>query len=150
MLFRSKDKSGFSLGISLSKPHALENGQLSWCCDMHEFYICTQDYQCWYVIENGDYEITEKDQSKWDVADFRFLEKNAKAKQLILNGLHRCDIDKVMHIKSAKDIWAALKVIHAGSIDQQNLIKHVLLKEFIGFEMTNQEDVSSYHSHFKA
>ena len=29
-----------------------------------------------------------------------------------------------MHIKSAKDIWAALKVIHAGSADQQNLIKH--------------------------
>ena len=78
------------------------------------------------------------------------LEKNAKAKQLILNGLNRCDINKVMHIKSAKDIWAALKVIHAGSIDQHNLIKHDLLKEFIGFQMTNQEDVSSYHLVFKS
>ena len=113
----NKDKSGFSLGISLTKPHTLENGQLAWWCDMHETYILTQDYQCWYVIENGDYEITEKDQSKWDVAEFRLLEKNAKAKPLILNGLHRCDIDKVMHIKSAKDIWAALKVIHAGSTE---------------------------------
>ena len=106
-------------------------------------YIRSIDYQCWHVIDNGHYEITEKDQSKWDVAEFKLLEKNAKAKQLILNGLNRCDIDKVMHIKSAKDIWVALKVIHAGSVDQQNLIKHDLLKEFIGFRMTNQEDVSS-------
>ena len=57
----NKDKYGFSLGISLTKPHALENGQLAWWCDMHETCIRTQDYQCWYVIENGDYEITEKD-----------------------------------------------------------------------------------------
>ena len=127
----------------------LENGQLAWWYEMHETYIRTQDYQCWFVIENGDYVITEKDQSKWDVAEFRLLEKNAKAKQLILNGLHRCEIDKVMHIKSAKDIWAALKVIHAGSIDQQKLIKHDLLKQFIGFQMTDKEDVSTYHSRFQ-
>ena len=76
----NKDKKGFSLGISLTKPHALESGQLAWWSDMHETYIRTQDYQCWYVIENKDYEITEKDQSKWDVAEFRLLEKNAKAK----------------------------------------------------------------------
>ena len=55
-----------------------------------------------------------------------------------------------MQIKSAKDIWAALKVIHVGSVDQQNLIKHELLKQLIGFKMTNQEDVSSYHSRFQS
>ena len=42
----NKDKKGFSLGISLTKPHALENGQLAWWSDMHETYIRTQDYQC--------------------------------------------------------------------------------------------------------
>ena len=40
-------------------------------------------------------------------------------------------------------------MIHAGSIDKQNLIKHDLIKELIGFQMTNQEDVYSYHSHFQ-
>ena len=48
---------------------------------MHEVYISTQDYQCWYIIENGDYEISEKDKTKWDEKEFKLLEKNAKAKQ---------------------------------------------------------------------
>ena len=142
-------KNEFALGISLTKPHMLENGQLAWWYEMQETHIRQQDYQCWHVIENGDYVITEKDKSKWDVAEYRLLEKNAKAKQLILNGLHRCDIDKVMHIKTAKEIWAALKVIHAGSIDQQKLIKHDLLKQFMDFTMIDNEDVSTYHSRFQ-
>ena len=49
---------GFSLGISLSKPHILKHGQLSWWEEMHETYIRTHDYKCWHIIENGDYEIT--------------------------------------------------------------------------------------------
>ena len=56
-----KEQPGFSLGISLSKPHIPWYGQLAWWLEMHEVYIRTQDYQCWYIIENGDYEISEKD-----------------------------------------------------------------------------------------
>ena len=50
-----------------------------------------------------------------------------------------------MHIKTEKEIWAALKVIHGGSIDQQKLIKHDLLKQFMDFKMSDNEDVSTYH-----
>lgn len=108
---------------------------------MHEVYIRIQDYQCWYIIENGDYEIYEKEKSKWAEKEFKLLEKNAKPKQLILNGLSRGDVDK--------EIWKAIQVIHAGSVDQQNLIRHDLLAEFVGFSMTYDEDISEYHSRFQ-
>ena len=68
----------FSLGISLSKPHILKYGQLAWQLEMHEIYIRTQDYQCWHVIDNGDYEISEKDKSKWDQDEFNFQRKMPK------------------------------------------------------------------------
>ena len=147
---KNKHTNGDSdLGRSLTKPHVLKYGQLAWWLETHEIYIRQQDFQCWYVIEHGDYIIAEKDHSKWDEKEFRLLEKNAKAKQLILNGLSRGDMDKVMHLKSAKDIWKEIQVIHAGSKDHQDLIKHDLLTEFIGFTMKPNESVSAYHSRFQ-
>ena len=101
------------------------------------------------MIEHGDYVISEKDHSKWDEKEFKILEKNAKSKQLILNGLTRGDMDKVMHLKSAKDIWKEIQVIHAGSEDHQELIRHDLLTEFVGFVMQPNESVSAYHSRFQ-
>ena len=68
-----KELTYFSIGISLSKPHVLKYGQLAWWLEMHAIYIRTQDYQCWFIIENGDYEITEKDQTKWDEKEFKLL-----------------------------------------------------------------------------
>ena len=76
----NREKNEFALAISLTKPRILENGQLAWWYEMHETHIRQQDYQCWYVIENGDYVITEEDQTKWDVAEFRLLEKKCKSK----------------------------------------------------------------------
>lgn len=40
-------------------------------------------------------------------------------------------------------------MIHAGSTDQQNIVKHNLLKHLHSFEMTKSEDVSQYHSRFQ-
>ena len=92
------------LGRSLAKQHVLKYDQLAWWLEVHEVYIRQQDFQRCYVIEHGDYVILEKDHSKSDEKEFKLLEKNAKAKKLILNGLSRGDMDKVMHINSARDI----------------------------------------------
>ena len=50
----------------------------------------------------------------WKPEHYVSLEKNAKARQLILNGLVREDMDKVIGIPTAKGIWKALKEIHEG------------------------------------
>ena len=49
------------------------------------------------------------------------MEKNFKARQHIMNGLTRKDVDKVMSIATAKDMWAAIKAMHTGSEDMVNV-----------------------------
>ena len=46
---------------------------------------------------------------KYTSVEFGRLEKNHKAKQLILNGLTRLDVDKVMSIPTAKEVWEAIQ-----------------------------------------
>ena len=71
--------------------------------EIHSNYIRTQDYECWHIIQNGDYTITKEIAlDKYTSLDFCKLEKNHKAKQLILNRLTRQDVDKVMSIPMAK------------------------------------------------
>ena len=76
------------LGISLNKPHLLIEGELEWWLAMTRNYIQQTDYQCWLIIENGDEKVTAATpQSPWGPAEYAMMEKNAKARQLILNSL---------------------------------------------------------------
>ena len=70
-----------------------------------ESHIKTNDYQCWRIIENGDIpvDLTMKEVD-WKPEHYVSLEKNAKARQLILNGLGREDMDKVIGVPTAKGI----------------------------------------------
>ena len=108
----------FKLGISLSKPHLLLLGELPWWKDIHSNYIQTQDYECWHIIEHGDYVIgKEIDLKNYTSLEFGRLENNHKAKQLILNGLTRLDVDKVMSIPTTKEVWEAIQILHKVSKD---------------------------------
>src|ERR1044071_4774399 len=76
------------------------------------------------------------------------MEKNFKARQLIMNGLTRKDVDKVMSVTTAKDMWAAIKAMHTESEDMVNNKKFDLQREFHAFKMGEDETVSDYHSRF--
>lgn len=142
--------SNFNLGISLTKPHLLMQGELSWWINMHSNYIKTQDYECWHIIENGDHVISKEiPKDKYTAAEYGKLEKNFKAKQLILNGLTRNDVDKVMSISTAHEMWKAIQVMHKGSDDMKNNLKFELQRDFHSFKMSDKESVSDYHSRFQ-
>ena len=77
------------------------------------------------------------------------MEKNFKAQQLIMNGLTRKDVDKIMFVAMAKEMWAAIKAMHTGSEDMVNNRKFDLQREFHAFKMSEDETVSDYHSRFQ-
>ena len=89
------------------------------------------------------------DLDKYTSVEFGRLEKNHKAKQLILNGLTRLDVDKVMSIPTAKEVWEAIQVLHKGSKDDQMTLRFDLQREFHSFTMKNGETIGSYHSRFQ-
>ena len=76
------------------------------------------------------------------------MEKNAKARQLILCGLTRTDIDKVISIPTAKEMSAAIITIHRGSEDMRGHRKFILLREFHVFKMLPGESVLDCQSRF--
>ena len=143
------NSSNFTLGISLNKPHVLLPGELDWWINMQSNYIKTQDYECWKIIEFGDKKVDPKiEKTKWGPKEFAAMEKNFKARQLIMNGLTRKDVDKVMSVATAKDMWAAIKAMHTGSENMVNNRKFDLQREFNAFKMGEDETVSDYHSRF--
>ena len=77
------------------------------------------------------------------------MEKNSKARQYILNGLGREDMDKVIHIDNAKDMWAALKAMHEGSDELKAARKFQLQTEYHSFSMGEKESISEYYARFQ-
>ena len=62
--------------------------------------------------------------------------------------LTRTDIDKVINIPTAKEMWAAIITIHRGSEDMREHRKFILLHEFHAFKMLPGESVSDCQSRF--
>ena len=90
----------FSLGISINKPYLRKAGEEEWWEKTMESYISTNDYQCWRVILNGDGVVDlKKPEADWTLADNTTIKKNAKARQYLLNGLGRENMEKVLHIE---------------------------------------------------
>jgi len=140
----------FSLGISINKPHLRKAGEEEWWEKTMESYISTNDYQCWRVILNGNGVVDlNKPEADWTPADYTTMEKNAKARQYILNGLGREDMDKVLHIDNAKGMWNALKEMHEGSDELKASRKFQLQGEYHSFKMNDNESVSEYYSRFQ-
>ena len=108
-----------------------------------ESHIKTNDYQFWRIIENGDIPVDlNMKEVDWKPEHYVSLEKNAKARQLILNGLGREDMDKVIGIPTAKGIWKALKEMHEGSKELQESRKFALQVEYHRFYMEKTETIS--------
>ena len=84
----------------------------------------------------------------WQPEHYAMMENNAKARQLNIVGLTRTDIDKVISIKTAKEIWAAVITNHRGSDDMKDHRKYLHLHEFHAFKMNVGENVSDCQSRF--
>ena len=140
----------FSLGNSINKPHLRKAGEEEWWEKTMESYISTNDYQCWRVILNGNGVVDlKKPEVDWTPADYTIMEKNAKARQYLLNGLGREDMDKILHIDNARDMWNALKEMHEGSDELKASRKFQLQGEYHSFKMNDNESVSEYYSRFQ-
>ena len=101
-------------------------------------------------MKHGDYVIDPKLELKnYTGLEFGRLEKNHKAKQLILNGLTRQDVEKVMSISTTKEVWEAIQTMHKGSEDDRDNLMFDLECEFHAFKLKAGESVSSYHSFFQ-
>ena len=80
-----------------------------------ESYIMVNDYPSWQIIENGDIEIKLASGSIPSDDDTKKIEKNNKAKSLLLTTIAPFEFYLISSCKTAKQIWDKLCETYEGS-----------------------------------
>jgi len=122
-----------------------------------ENYIHTGDYELWMLIVKGPYILMKvttegktvpKEPKEINSADFRKMEKNAKAKKLLYFGLGPGECTHVSECESAKEIWNALQVAHEGTNHVKQSRIELLVRKYELFKMSNKETVMDMYTRF--
>ena len=117
------DNSRIEQGISSNKPPLLRPGQYEWWAAKMSDWVQAVDAQAWIIIQNGDVDLPKaadgkaKESKDYGEAEFKILEKNAKAKQLLTNALSSEDSTRLANFPTAKQRWDALKELNEGTDD---------------------------------
>ena len=108
-------------------------------------YIMAQSYAIWekvakpYVLLADD-AITP--------ANLVHVENNYKARNFIIQGLQRSDVDRVSHLASAHEVWNALCSYHEGSNSVKEVRQDMYKKEYMRFEMKTGESLDEFFARF--
>ena len=96
--------------------------------------------EVWAAVELG-YAPKESDSKKDAKLDFV---ANAKAMNALLSGLCEAKFIKVMHNKTAKEIWDTLENIHEGDKKVKIAKLQVYRAQFENVKMNDDEDIASF------
>jgi len=122
-----------------------------------ENYIQAEDYKLWMLIKNGPLIPTKvnKDGTKihkkpeeFNAEDYKMIEKNAKAKKLLYFGLGSDEYTHISECESAKDIWDALQMAHAGTNQVKQSRIELLMRKYELFEMGDRETIMEMYVRF--
>ncbi|XP_070005410.1 uncharacterized protein [Nicotiana sylvestris] len=91
---------------------------------MHDF-IMAEDYELWDVICDGPFVPVkvldefpfskDKTSKEYTEADKKAMEKNFRAKKILVYGLGPKEYNKISTYDTAKEIWEALQTAHEGT-----------------------------------
>ncbi len=80
-------------------------------------YIMAKDYGVWQKVAQP-YVISEQIDTIALKTEFN---NNCKARNILLSGISRSAFDRVSHLKTANEIWNALKKFHQGTTNIKEL-----------------------------
>ena len=107
-------------------------------------------YELWMIIKNGpliptktieDGSMVPKKHEEFNSGDFKMMEKNARAKNLLYFGLGPDEYTRISECNSAKEIWDALQVAHEGTNQVKQSRIELLMRKYELFEMGDKETV---------
>ena len=71
-------------------------------------FLCAIDEMVWDSVENGNVRPTTA-KSKWDKAALALANSNSKAINAIFCGVSTDEFHRILHVKTAKEVWTILK-----------------------------------------
>ncbi|XP_070045573.1 uncharacterized protein [Nicotiana tomentosiformis] len=122
-----------------------------------EYFLIAEDYELWTIVNQGPLILTKqnaqsetvpKDPSEFVAADFRMMEKNTKAKKILICGLSPDEYNRISVCSNAKQIWDALQTAHEGTNQVKISRIELLMRNYELFSMKESEPIQNMITRF--
>ncbi|XP_070034819.1 uncharacterized protein [Nicotiana tomentosiformis] len=148
----------FEEGQSTYRPPRFNGQYYGWRkTRMHDF-IMAEDSELWDVICNGLFvpmkTVDEgtatvlKTRKEYNDADIKAIEKNFRAKKILVCGIRPDEYNRISACQSAKEIWEALQTAHEGTTQVKQSKIDMLTNEYELFRMKDDESIQDMHTRF--
>ncbi|XP_075083276.1 uncharacterized protein LOC142167024 [Nicotiana tabacum] len=148
----------FKEGQSIYRPPRFSGQYYGWWkTRMHDF-IMVEDSELWDVICDGPFVPTKtsgdpsvtvpKTIKEFNDVDRKAIEKNFRAKKILVCGIGPDEYERISACQSAKEIWEALQTAHEGTTQVKQSKIDMLTIEYELFRMKDDESIQDMHTRF--
>ncbi|XP_070057818.1 uncharacterized protein [Nicotiana tomentosiformis] len=97
----------------------------------------------------GDPAVTApKTRKEFNDVDHKSIEKNFRAKKILVCGIGPDKYNRISACQSTKEIWEALQIAHEGTIQVKQSKIDMLTTEYELFRMKDDESIQDMHTRF--
>ncbi|XP_070050225.1 uncharacterized protein [Nicotiana tomentosiformis] len=124
---------------------------------MHDF-IMAEDSELWDVLCDGPFIPTKtsgdpvvtvpKTRKEFNDVYRKAIEKNFRAKKILVCGIGPDEYNRISACQSAKEIWEALQTSHKGITQVKQSKTDMLTTEYELFKMKDDESIQDMHTRF--
>ncbi|XP_075083387.1 uncharacterized protein LOC142167129 [Nicotiana tabacum] len=117
-----------------------------------------EDLELWDVICDGPFVPTKnlgypavsirKTRKEFNDADRKAIEKNFRAKKILVCGIGPDEYNRISACQSAKEIWEALQTAHEGTTQVKQSKIDMFTTEYELFRMKDDESIQDMHTRF--
>ncbi|XP_070013176.1 uncharacterized protein [Nicotiana sylvestris] len=117
-----------------------------------------EDSELWNVICDGPYVPTKvlekllflmsKTSKEYTDADRKVVDKNFRAKKILMCGIGPEEYNRISACDAAKEIWEALQTAHEGTTQVKQFKINMLTTKFELFRMKDDESIQDMHTRF--
>ncbi|XP_070015012.1 uncharacterized protein [Nicotiana sylvestris] len=117
-----------------------------------------KDLELWDIICDGPHVLMKKlektgpmvpkDTKEYSDIDRKAVEKNYRAKKILVYGIGPDEYNRVSACNTAKEIWEVLQTAHEGTTQVKQSKIDMLITEYELFRMKDDESIQDMHTRF--
>ena len=89
-----------------------------------------------------------KERKEWNAKDNLAIQKNAKAKKILICGIGPDEYNRISSCQDAKDIWEAIQTAHEGTTQVMKSKIDNLNRQYVLFLIAEGETIQDMHARF--
>lgn len=147
-------------GQSTIRPLRLNEQYYGWWKTKIYDYIMAEDSEIWDIILDGPYvptknvkegnltRVVPKFRREYDESDRKKIEKNYKAKKLLVCGIGVDEYNRISTCETTKEIWNCLKTAYEETTQIKESKVDMLTTQYENFRMKEGETIHEIHTRF--